>query len=204
MPNWCCGFVQVKGKPKDVENFCKLFIFEDEVDKKDSKKGQKFFARSFIHEDWKDFKEEHLGNCDLGEGIIEVEFGVDFAWSCWSCMFDGYPTKNKKENPEGFGNCVTLEWAIKKYNVDVSIETEEGGEGFEEEITTKNKKPIHISKDMPEHKCYKCGNKQLIPTNEDLSDVECWECGKYGFVDELTEIIKEKIKQINDRDKNET
>lgn len=138
MPNWADGYIEVKGKPKDVENFCKLFIFENEY-----VVGEKYFARSFIHQDWKDFKEEFLGES-------EANFSVDFAWSCWGCMFEGYP--NGK-------NCVTLEWAIKKHNVMVEIKTEEGGMAFEEKITTKNGKPIYSSSKMSEYKCFACGEK---------------------------------------------
>ncbi|MCK4440544.1 MAG: hypothetical protein KAU90_00965, partial [Sulfurovaceae bacterium] len=58
MPNWACGYVDVKGKPKDVENFCKLFIFEEDVG---NKENEKYFARSFIHQDWKGFKKEYFG-----------------------------------------------------------------------------------------------------------------------------------------------
>ena len=97
-PNWCCGNIKVKGKPKDVENFCKLFLFEEDVERKDNKGKKKYFARSFIHQSWKDFKKEFLGG-------NEAEFGIDFAWSCWSCLFEGYP--NEKDG------CITLEWAIK-------------------------------------------------------------------------------------------
>jgi len=182
MPNWCSGYIKVKGKPKDVENFCKLFVFEEDVGNKD-KENEKYFARSFIHQSWKDFKKEFLGKS-------KVSFNVDFAWSCWSCLFEGYPND--------FKECVTLEWAIKKYNVNVKIETEEGGMGFEEKIITRNKKPIYESFDMPEHICQKCGNEQMIASSYDLEDVECYECGEYGkWKDELTEIVKKKLEKIS-------
>ncbi len=181
IPNWCNSWIKVKGNPKDVENFCKLFIFEDEVGDK-NKEENKYFARSFIHQDWKDFKKKELGES-------EVEFSVDFAWSCWSCLFEGYPDDIKE--------CVTLKWAMKKYNVEVEIDTEEGGMGFEEKITTKNKKPVYSSKEMPEYTCFSCGNKQLIPSDCDISDEECCNCGTLGkWKDELAEIIKEKIEKI--------
>ena len=186
IPNWASGIISVKGKPESIENFCKLFLFEEDIDKED-KINKKYFGRSFIHQSWKDFKEEYLGE-------NEAEFSVDFAWSCWSCLFEGYP--NGKE-------CVTLEWAMKKYNVSVEIKTEEGEMGFEEKITTKNKKPIYESLDMPEYICQKCGNKQLIPSSyksQDLEDVECYRCGAYGkWKDELTEIVKEKISMIKNK-----
>ena len=76
MPNWCNGWVKVKGEPQNVENFCKLFIFEEEEGNKGDKK-EKYFGRSFTHESWKDFKKEKLGKS-------EAEFSVDFAWSCCS------------------------------------------------------------------------------------------------------------------------
>lgn len=88
---------------------------------------------------------------------------------------------------------------MKKHNVSVEIETEEESMEFEEKIITKNKKPIYDSFDMPKHTCQKCGSKQSIPSaydSQDLKDVECYECGKYGFVDELSEIVKEKIEMI--------
>lgn len=188
-PNWSSGIVSVKGKSKNIEEFCKLFIFDEDVDKE--KLNKKFFARSFIHEKFKDFKKNCLGK-------DEAEFSVDFAWSCWSCMFEGYPTKTKKENPEGFGNCVTLEWAIKKHNVQVEITTEEEGMGFEEHIITENGKPIYNSLDMPIHKCLACGNKQAIPSNSDLDEIECSNCGKTEWKDKLVELVKEKLVKIKD------
>ena len=189
MPNWCWGYIELKGKPKDVENFCKLFVFEDEVDKDDSKKGQKYFARSFVHQNWKDFKKEYFGDITT-EKEWDISFNVDFAWSCWSCLFEGYPDDWKE--------CVTLKWAIKKYNVNVKIETEEGGMGFEEKIITRNKKPTYDSFDMPKHICQKCGNEQMIASSYDLEDVECYECGEYGkWKDELTEIVKKKLEKIS-------
>lgn len=186
MPNWANGYITVNGNPKDVENFCELFIFDDETGNKQGK----YFARSFIHQDWKEFKEEHLGESEAG-------FSVDFAWSCWSCMFEGYPEQYKKDG------CVTLEWAMKKYNVNVEIETEEGGMGFEEHITTKNGKPVYESKYIPEYTCQKCFSKQQIGKGYELEDVECYGCGEVGrWQDELIEIMKAKLKIIQDK-KNE-
>lgn len=185
MPNWAFGEVQVKGKPKDIENFCKLFVFEDEADKEIKKTP--YFARSFIHSSWKDFKKDNLG-----KKVTEAEFDVDFAWSCWSCLFEGYP--NKKE---GF---VTLKWACKEYNVEVEIETEEEGMGFEEKIITKNGKPIYKSSKMPTYKCQACGSEQIFSRGSDLDDTECYECGKVGkWKDELTELLKKKVEQTKEK-----
>jgi len=94
MPNWCNGYVKVKGKPEDIKRFCRLFIFEEECGTKEDM----YFGRSFIHQSWKEFNEEYLGE-------DEAEFCIDFAWSCWSCMFDGYP--NGKE-------CVTNDQVKQK------------------------------------------------------------------------------------------
>ena len=181
MPNWCYGNVVVKGKPEDIKNFCKLFIFSEE----EGEKTKPYFARSFIHQGWKDFSNEFLGE-------DEVEFGVDFAWSCYSCMFEGYP--NGKE-------CVTLEWAMKEHNVEVEIETEEDSMGFEEKITTENKELVYDCFDIPEHICQKCGNTQQISKHYNLPDVECYECGEYGKwdEDELVKIVKEKIEKDEKR-----
>jgi len=185
MPNWCSGFVSVKGKSKNVENFCKLFIFNEEV----GEKGKKYFARSFVHQDWISFKEEYFGDITT-ETEWDIQFPMDFAWSCWSCIFEGYP----QDYPE----CVTLEWAIKKYNVEVEIETEEGGMGFEEHITTKDGEPVYSSEEMPEHICQKCKSKQAIPSSYDLYSQECYECGAVSWKDELTEILKEKIENLEE------
>lgn len=178
MPNWAYGIVNVRGKPKDVENFCKLFVYSE-----NKPVGEKYFARSFAQEGkWEDFKKEIKGSGD-------VELHVEFAWSCWSCLFEGYP--NGEE-------CVTLEWAMRKYNVEVEIETEEEGMCFEENVITENGLPVHSSKDMPVYTCQNCGNKQSFPS--DLSKYEiqertCYECNKeYVWFDELAELIENKIK----------
>ena len=135
---------------------------------------------------WKGFKKEYL--TDNVKGDSDIEFPVDFAWSCWSCIFEGYP--NGKE-------CVTLEWAIKENNVEVEIETEEGGMGFEEHITTKNGKPVYENSKIPEHTCLACGTNQSIPSSYELDEEECSNCGNIGrWKDELTELVKEKLEKI--------
>ena len=160
MPNWCLGNVKVKGEPSNVRKFCELFIFEED---EGNKKG-KYFARSFIHQSWKDFHEEYLGE-------NEAEFSVDFAWSCHSCMIEGYPDDIKE--------CVTLEWACKKFNVEVWIETEEGGMGFEEEVSYTKEGLKYDSKDMPSYRC-SCGNEQQIPSVMSVENECCYECEEYG------------------------
>ena len=177
MPNWATGSVRVKGNPKNVKNFCKLFVFDEDTDVEGSKEG-KYFARSFMNQKWSDF-EKNI------EGKSEVSFLVDFAWSCWSCIFKGYP--NGKE-------CVTLEWACKKYKVSVEIESEESGVGFEEKITADKTGANYESIEMQSYECNYCGNKQFISSSCDLEDEECCECGKSGaFVDKLKDMVKKKV-----------
>jgi len=160
MPNWACGNVRVVGEPSNVRKFCELFIFEENVGNKDGE----YFARSFVHYSWKDFYKEYLGE-------KEAEFSVDFAWSCHSCIIEGYP--NGKE-------CVTLEWACKEFDVEVFIETEEGGMCFEEEISyTKENGLINNSKEMPIYRC-SCGNEQSVPSCFPFEEEECCECNKTG------------------------
>lgn len=158
MPNFANGVVRVKGKPEDITNFCKHFVFEDEGDKKG-----KYFARSFIHETWEDFLKENKK--EISENY--VEFGVDFAWSAHSCIVEGYP--NGEE-------CITLEWACKEHNVEVDIDTEETGIGFTEEIHCDKDSLSDECYDIPEYKCSLCGETQQITDSEDREDVECWEC----------------------------
>lgn len=169
-----------------------MFVFLDEADKEGAKKGQPQFARSFIQQSWEGFEEEYFKDYEPEEET-EISFSVDFAWSCWSCLIDGYPTENKKKNPEGFGDCETLEWACKKHNVKVDIETEEEGEGFEEHIVGDKNGINYECKDMPTYTCT-CGCKMRIPTNADLSEYSCYECNRVGeWEDKLTKMIERKI-----------
>lgn len=170
MPNWCYGYVEAKGKKEDLINFCKLFIFEEQVG---IKRGD-YFARSFIHQSWKSFKKEYLTDKDIKkDDIWDIAFSLDFAWSGYSCLIEGYPNEIKK--------CITLKDACKKFKVSVDIKTEEQGLGFEEHITCNNKgKLTNDCIEMPEYKCKKCGKKNMFPTSYDISEEECWECGTIG------------------------
>lgn len=159
MPNWATGNVRVTGKPSDVEAFCKLFLF------KDTAEPQIYFARSFIHQNWNDFKKEYLGKAS-------AEFGVDFAWSCHTCLIEGYPNGQ---------DCITLVGACKKFKVEIIIDTEEGGMGFEEHVECdKDGSLIEECYNMPTFKCARCKNIQLIPSSYDVGEEECWECENIG------------------------
>jgi hypothetical protein len=160
MPNWANGYVKVSGSPKNVENFCKLFVFYEDENKETKRH---YFARSFTQVTWKEFKKEHLGG-------KTAEFSVDFAWSCHSCMVEGYPDGK---------NLITLKEACKKFKVDVSIETEEEGCCFEENVTCdKEGNLTEECFDLPDYKCKSCGAIQTIARSYDLDDVDCYECGK--------------------------
>jgi len=161
LPNWCIGDVWVKGKPKNVEKFVKLFLFDNSRTKK------RYFARSFIHESLKDFKEEYKDELKVGE----ICFGVDFAWSCWSCLIDGYPQDSK-------GKCPELKNICKELKVNVEIKTEKCGLGFEELVRCSNKGELDYQEmAMKTYKC-SCGNEQWIESSRDVEDTECYECEK--------------------------
>ena len=168
MPNWAIGNVTVRGKKENVRSFCKLFLF-------DSGHNDLYFARSFVHETWSEFEKEHFLNSS--EGDIEINFGVDFAWSAYSCLIEGYPDEND--------HCITLEQACKDHLVEVEIETEEPGIGFEEKITyTQDLGLVNECNDMKTYKC-KCGNEQFIPSSYDIGGETCYECDEVGHFTEV-------------------
>ena len=174
IPNWAEGYIVASGKLKDLKKFCKYFLFDREEDfkKELSKetKSKKYFARSFTWDTWKGFKNAHLKG--KNDEVKEIQFGIDFAWSCWSCIFDGYP--NGEE-------CITLKEALKGLDIELAITTEEGGMGFEEKITYgKGKRLRYSSKDMPTWTC-ECGNKQMICSDFPVDEETCYECGKEGL-----------------------
>lgn len=161
IPNWAEGEVRVSGKVKDVEAFCKLFLFEEDIDKGIDKK---YFARSFTETSWNAFKKKNLGR-------RTAEFPINFAYSACCCIIEGYP--NGKE-------CITLIGACKKYKVNVVIDTAEPMMCFEEHIECTSKGAlINESKDMQSHTC-KCGSEQMIPSAYNVVDEECGECGLVG------------------------
>lgn len=167
MPNWCYGNVEVTGSEKGVEEFCKHFVFE--YDKENRPKQKPFFARSFIHSTWREFKKENA----VGK-MKSVAFPVDFAWSCTSCMIDGYPQDDKDR-------FITLKSACKKHKVSVTIDTEECGLEFEEEIKCDSQG--NLGEDcysMASYECKKCKQEQSFPSREDHEDRECCGCDNYG------------------------
>ncbi len=168
MPNWCWGYVKVTGTPKNVKDFCKLFIFDEGVENE----PKQYFARSFMNCSLRDFFKEQEDNFKIGI----AEFSVDFAWSAHSCLIDGYPNKNNKINPILMDMC-------KKYKVDVEINTEEGGFGFSEEIICNyDGELFEECFDFITYKCKKCGYEEGFAYNENECDMECCECdGSLGW-----------------------
>lgn len=161
-PNWCNGSVKVKGNPEDIKGFCRLFVFETE-DFESVIWGDEYFARSFMNMRWEDFEKRYLTGGD------NVTFPVMFAWSCYSCIIEGYPNGEYK---------VTLPYACKKFNVNVEIETEEEMLGFEEKVKCSETGELsYESVHMEIYKCSKCGNKQFVATSYELEGVDCDECG---------------------------
>ena len=158
-----------------------MFVFSEDVDKEDL--GKKYFARSFTNESWKEFSEDYLDDYSEREKP-NIEFNVDFAWSGWSCIMEGYP--NGKE-------CVTLEWACKEFNVGVEISTEETSMGFEEKIIADRNGVKYECVDIPLYECC-CGNKEGIPSGCDLDEYECSECGRVGeWGDKLKKLLEKKM-----------
>lgn len=183
MPNWCNGYVNVSGKAKNVEKFCSHFVFMEDEEKEGLKK--KYFARSFTQQSWESFKENHFKKKSNKE--INIAFSVDFAWSCHSCMIEGYPQRSPKDN-------ITLEWACKKYDVKVHITTEEIGCCFEEEITADKNGVIDTCKDMPNYTCSNCGKEQAMPTDCELEEQTCYNCDTTGeWGDKLRDMLKKKV-----------
>lgn len=156
MSNYCCGDIEVSGQPEDIEAFCKLFLFTGDKDK------DEYFARSGMQTSWSNFYETHLASRPS-----VINSWVEFAWSAEVCLISGYPNGVDQ---------ITLVEACKKYRVDVIIDTQESGEGFEEHITCdKEGNLVYEVKDMHTYKC-KCGNEQHIASNFDTVDEECNEC----------------------------
>lgn len=177
MPNWCFGNVNIIGKPKDVEGFANLFLWgRDELEEE----PKEYFARSFPLENREWLEENLKGKLDK-EGNIQLDILVDFAWSAYSCLIDGYPTQ--KDNK----NCITLENALKKYPVSVEIITEEGGLMFEEMIKGNKEGVFYDSRELDNFICLDCEEEQFITTYSG-DGLNCKECGSNN----LKLIIKPK------------
>ena len=167
MPNNCYFTCNAKGTPENLKRFMKLFVYEDDTNKDEKEKP--YFARTFLdsYKRYDYFLEEHIEEIEKGD----ITFMGWCAWSCHSCLFEGYP--NQKEG------LVTLEWACKEYNIELEIQSEETGCCFEENISFEKGKMNYSSNDMPTYVC-ECGEERSFPSDCDyLEDEEC-DCGKVG------------------------
>lgn len=165
-PNWCSGDVHLEGTKEQIIEFCKLFVFEDDDE---NVNDRRFFARSFANETWKDYYNIYLKNL-ASEDSVDVP--VDFAWSAFSCLIEGYPQE--------FKDCMTLKEAIKKTGIkSVEITTTEPGMAFEEQINYDSVKDGSVIEtkaySMGTLKCKDCGECSPLMENCDDSRI-CQGC----------------------------
>lgn len=163
MANWAWGPVQVSGEPEDIEAFCKLFVFADTPEED----ARECFVRSYIGQKWESFKKKHLGK-------NRVEFDAEFAWSVSNCLINGY----SQDKP---GQYLTLSEACKRFKVNVVIDADEIGFGFEEHIECdKDGELIEECESLSSYKCLKCKHIQPIASFRSVNTEECWQCETIG------------------------
>jgi hypothetical protein len=167
MPNMCSFSLVAEGKPKDLREFAKYFIYEGE---QGTKEGP-YLARTFIDEckTCEEFVKAKKEEFDAGS----VRFDGWCAWSCYSCWISGYPNE---EN-----GCVFLSDICKKHKVTISSDSEEDGIGFTEKIICEDNGYItDTCEDYPVYICSKCHEKTSINPNYDPREESCWECDTVG------------------------
>jgi hypothetical protein len=175
MPNWACGTVSITGTRFCVHKFANRFIHVDDADN-DSKQGSRYFARSFSSFTRVGVAEEIESLFD-GPPETEATFclPIDFAWSAYSCLIDGYP----QECPE---QCITLSEACQADWVSVEIQTCEPGMYFEEAILCDKSGIVDAqSRELSTCICPNCGASDAYPSFADLDEYECLECGAIGM-----------------------
>jgi hypothetical protein len=197
MPNWSSGNISISGKKENVKEFLKFFVYQDEANGEEL--DRRYFARSFVQENtYQELIDKYKEEFENKEENISIDIYTEFAWSVYSCLIDGYPQQEPNKN-------LTIIEALLKYPVNISIETEEPGMGFEEEIyyNTENTELEYKEYDMPVYVCKKCGCEIIAPTDLDMSELECYECDNNSEEDgfklkeerELNEIEKIEIKE---------
>jgi hypothetical protein len=197
MPNWSSGNISISGKKENVKEFLKFFVYQDEANGEEL--DRRYFARSFVQENtYQELIDKYKEEFENKEENISIDIYTEFAWSVYSCLIDGYPQKEPNKN-------LTIIEALLKYPVNISIETEEPGMGFEEEIyyNTENTELEYKEYDMPVYVCKKCGCEIIAPTDLDMSELECYECDNNSEEDgfklkeerTLNEIEKIEIKE---------
>ena len=174
MPNWAFGTVEITGRCEGIKSFIERFITSDEPS---TLPGKRFFARSFIQ--WK--REECINDAMMifkgapADAKLTYSLEVEFAWSAYSCIIEGYPQRNDKE-------CITLADACIEDQVSVVIRTSETGLCFEEYITgDETGNVVHVETEMSTYKCCHCGETMCLASFEDPEEQDCPECGESGF-----------------------
>jgi predicted RNA-binding Zn-ribbon protein involved in translation (DUF1610 family) len=170
MPNWAFGDVTVTGDADNIQEFVKHFLYED----KDAEPP--YFARSFSTENYSVIQDQLAAEMEDASDPDHMSFCmvIEFAWSAYSCLVDGYPQESK-------GECLTLEQACQEHQVTVEIRASEDGLAFSEHyICTPAGFELDESKDYERFVCSKCGEEQSISPFSELDSEECWECGAYG------------------------
>ena len=175
MPNWACGAAAITGTKPNVVKFVNRFIHSDDVNV-DSRE-ERHFARSFTNGMKQDISNEidaaFQGVPDDMTGTYNLS--VDFAWSAYSCLIDGYP----QNSPD---HCITLDSACIEDQVSVEIITEEGGINFEELITCDAQGELVCDcKDLLPYKCRSCGSVMSLASFNDADEYSCYECGDVGL-----------------------
>ena len=175
MPNWACGFVSITGTKPNVEKFVGRFIHDEGVDSDIPK--HLYFARSFTNDSQQSVLDavETAFHGSSVESERTFDMSVDFAWSAYSCLIDGYP----QGDPD---HCITLAAACAEDKVSAEIRTEEGGIGFDEYISCDKQGALTSNcTDLLPYKCKNCGAITSIASFTDEDEVECYECGEVGL-----------------------
>lgn len=174
MPNWAWGTIEIKGTEDAVLAFSRRLIMDDEPKTID---GTKYFARTFTN-DTRSYvesmiREKFEGKKKSEEAVCAIP--VDFAWSAYSCIVDGYPQDDQ-------AHCITLQESCEMDSVDVRITTKEPGVYFEEMITCdRNGEMESDCRDLIPMRCKCCGNVESRASFEEPEDLCCSECGESNF-----------------------
>jgi len=185
MPNWCFGFMTIKGNKNDIKVFIDLLLNHDQ---RISNNKKRYFARS-----WNNDKDDIIKEYNNEEKSLTI--CTQHAWSFKTCMMEdgGYYQDYLKKIKEGKKldyKLVCIEDICKELNLEIQAIYEEPGVSFTEEYWINNKGEIEFEeiKEIPEHLCYSCKhNEGCWCTEFDNIDTDCeeWpegvisECNKY-------------------------
>lgn len=170
MPNWAFGDVTITGDADNIQEFVKHFLYEDK------EAEAPFFARSFATDSYAEIQDRIAAEMEAADDPehMAISMLVQFAWSAFSCLIDGYPQSSN-------GECLTLIQACSEHDVTVEIECSEDGMAFAEHyICTPAGMELDETKDYERYVCTKCGDEQSISPYSELDSEECCECGAFG------------------------